>query len=70
MNLMRKVYLDMNVYNRPFDDQTQVRIRLETIAVFAILYMIRVQESTGISFLVKKNSKVSDIDYNGRRICR
>lgn len=44
MTYRGKVYLDMNVYNRPFDDQTQVRIRLETIAVFAIFYMIRVQD--------------------------
>ncbi len=38
---MIKVYLDMNIYNRPFDDQAQVRIRLETIAVFSILQHIK-----------------------------
>lgn len=38
------VYLDLNIYNRPFDDQTQVRIRLETIAVFAILQKIQTGE--------------------------
>ncbi len=27
-----KVYLDTSVYNRPFDDQTQPRIWLETMA--------------------------------------
>lgn len=32
-----KVYLDNNVYNRPFDDQTQLRIRLEASAFEAIL---------------------------------
>lgn len=31
----------MNIYNRPFDDQTQVRIRLETIAIFSILQRIK-----------------------------
>jgi predicted nucleic acid-binding protein len=31
----------MNIYNRPFDDQSQVRIRLETIAIYAILKMIK-----------------------------
>ena len=31
----------MNIYNRPFDDQAQVRIRLETIAVFSILQRIK-----------------------------
>jgi predicted nucleic acid-binding protein len=38
---MSKIYLDMNIYNRPFDDQAQVRIRLETIAVFSILQRIK-----------------------------
>lgn len=38
---MTKVYLDMNIYNRPFDDQAQVRIRIETIAVFSVLQRIK-----------------------------
>ena len=32
-----KVYLDTSVYNRPFDDQAQTRIRLETEAFLSIL---------------------------------
>lgn len=31
----------MNIYNRPFDDQSQVRIKLETIAIYGILKMIK-----------------------------
>jgi predicted nucleic acid-binding protein len=38
---MKRLYLDMNIYNRPFDDQSQVRIRLETIAIHAILKAIK-----------------------------
>lgn len=38
---MKKLYLDMNIYNRPFDDQSQVRIKLETIAINAILKTIK-----------------------------
>jgi len=38
---MKRLYLDINIYNRPFDDQSQVRIRLETIAIYAILKMIK-----------------------------
>ena len=38
---MKKIYLDMNIYNRPFDDQSQVRIRLETIATFSLLQRIK-----------------------------
>lgn len=30
---MAKIYCDMNIYNRIFDDQNQLRIRLETIAI-------------------------------------
>lgn len=32
-----KVYLDTSVYNRPFDDQTQTRIKLETEVFLFIL---------------------------------
>ncbi len=32
-----KVYLDTSVYNRPFDDQSQTRVRLETEAFLSIL---------------------------------
>jgi len=31
-----KIYLDTSVYNRPFDDQTQIRIRLETESFLTI----------------------------------
>lgn len=35
-----KVYLDTSVYNRPFDDQKQARIWLETLAFSIILQLI------------------------------
>ena len=38
---MKKIYLDMNLYNRPYDDQRQARIRLETVAIFEIFQQIR-----------------------------
>ncbi len=34
---MPRIYLDVCCFNRPFDDQTQARIRVETEAVLAIL---------------------------------
>jgi len=37
---MTKIYFDTSCLNRPFDDQTQVRIRLEAEAVLAILARI------------------------------
>ncbi len=35
-----RIYLDVSCLNRPFDDQTQVRIRLESEAVLAILHQM------------------------------
>ena len=34
------LYLDLNCFNRPFDDQTQERIARETTAIFSILQRI------------------------------
>ena len=41
---MTKIYLDTCCLNRPFDDQTQTRIRLETEAVLAIFSQIETDE--------------------------
>ena len=35
-----RLYLDLNCFNRPFDDQSQARIVQETAAVFSILQRI------------------------------
>jgi predicted nucleic acid-binding protein len=37
---MTCLYLDMNIYNRAFDDQSQMRIRLETVAITMIFALI------------------------------
>ena len=39
-----KVYLDLSVLNRPFDDQFQVRIWLETMAFSIIMQLIEIGE--------------------------
>jgi len=44
---MMKVYLDTSVYNRLFDDQTQPRIWLETLAFAVILQMIEAGSRVG-----------------------
>ncbi len=41
-----KLYLDTSVYNRPFDDQTQPRIWLETLALALILQLVEEGEAT------------------------
>ncbi|MFA5575935.1 MAG: PIN domain-containing protein [Tissierellaceae bacterium] len=35
-----KIYFDMNIYNRMFDDQTQMRIRFESMAVDILFELI------------------------------
>lgn len=47
-----KVYLDTSVYNRPFDDQTQPKIFLETQATILILQMVEIQTIELVSSLV------------------
>jgi predicted nucleic acid-binding protein len=37
---MTSLYLDMNIYKRPFDDQNQMRIQLETLAITMIFALI------------------------------
>lgn len=38
---MKRIYLDNCCYNRPFDDQTQIRIQLETLAKLQIQRDVR-----------------------------
>ncbi len=39
-----RIYLDLNCFNRPFDDQVQTRVSQETAAVFSILKRIENNE--------------------------
>ena len=60
---MKKLYLDMNIYNRPFDDQSQVRIKLETIAINAILKTIKSGRFTLLwSFMVEFENSLNPYD--------
>ncbi|QLE58388.1 PIN domain-containing protein [Nostoc sp. TCL26-01] len=56
---MTRVYLDTSIYNRPFDDQTQPKIFLETQAIILILQMIEVRliELVNSSVLEYENSR-------------
>jgi predicted nucleic acid-binding protein len=56
---MTRVYLDTSAYNRPFDDQTQPKIFLETQAVVIILQMIEAKavELISSSILEYENSR-------------
>lgn len=60
---MKKLYLDMNIYNRPFDDQSQVRIKLETIAINVILKTIKSGRFTLLwSFMVEFENSLNPYD--------
>ncbi|MBW4635107.1 MAG: PIN domain-containing protein [Iphinoe sp. HA4291-MV1] len=56
---MTRVYLDTSIYNRPFDDQTQPKIFLETQAVILILQMVEAEliELVSSSVLEYENSR-------------
>ncbi len=56
---MTSVYLDTSAYNRPFDEQTQPKIFLETQAVVIILQMVEVRavELISSSVLEYENSR-------------
>lgn len=56
---MAKIYLDTSIYNRPFDDQTQPKIFLESQAVAIILQMVETKlvELVSSSVLEYENSR-------------
>lgn len=61
--IRHKIYLDTNIYNRPFDDQAQVRIRLETIAIFSILQNIKNEEYALLwSFMIDYENSLNPYD--------
>lgn len=54
-----KIYFDMNIYNRIFDDQAQIRIRFESIAVDILFELIEKEHYTLLwSFILEyENSR-------------
>ena len=56
---MTRIYLDTSAYNRPFDDQTQPKIFLESQAVAIILQMVEMGmiELASSSVLEYENSR-------------
>ena len=59
-----KIYMDVCCLNRPFDDQTQERIKLESEAVLAILYRCQVGgwELVGSEAIDLEISRIPDED--------
>ena len=66
-----KIYLDVCCLNRPFDDQAQDRIRLETEAVYAILKNIELGrwKLLNSDIIFYETEKLSDITRKERINC-
>jgi len=64
----KRVYLDNCVYNRPFDDQSQRRIFLETMAFITLLELVEKDEIETIDSdaLVYENGMTFDPDRKAR----
>jgi predicted nucleic acid-binding protein len=65
---MTKIYLDNCVLNRPFDDQSQERIHLETEAIILLLARLERKEWTwlGSQALEFEIDKTSDAEQQSR----
>lgn len=66
-----RVYLDTSVYNRPFDDQQQPRIWLETMALSVILQMVESGDcvlvtSSAVAYETSKNPHTERRAWVGR----
>lgn len=56
---MRLIYLDYNCFQRPFDDQSQVRIRLEALACLEIFIRTEANEMAIIwSFMHEDENRI------------
>jgi len=63
------IYFDMNVYNRVFDDQTQLRIRKETKAIEDIFQMVdNGQLKLCGSFILNAENDANKIDYKKKAV--
>lgn len=65
---MTRVYLDNCVLNRPFDDQSQERVRLETEAIILLLSRLERKEWTwlGSQALNLEIDKTPDVEHQSR----
>jgi predicted nucleic acid-binding protein len=63
-----KIYLDVCCYNRPFDDQTQERVRLEAEAIAFILLRINRGEWAGVvsEAVYEELARMPDSERRGR----
>lgn len=65
MNILMRIYLDLCCFNRPYDDQSQMRVRIETEAKLSLQEKVRssVYELAWSSVLDLENSKNPYIEH-------
>ena len=65
---MTKLYIDNCVLNRPFDDQSQERVRLETEAIILLLSRLERKEMTwlGSQILEIEIDRAPDVEQRSR----
>lgn len=64
-----KIYLDMNVYNRIFDDQNQLRIRFETMAIDIIMELVEKGSHKLVwSFMLKDENEGNPYSYRRKYV--
>ena len=63
---MTRVYFDVCCLNRPFNDQTQDRIRLEAFAVLSVLRRIEMGEWLGITSEAAETEIANDTNVERR----
>lgn len=61
-----KIYLDVCCLNRPFDDQMQLRVHLETEAIMAVIERVKRREWTCVSGEVVFDEIAQTSDKNRR----
>jgi len=62
------IYFDLCVYNRPFDDQTQPRILLETTGLLVVMSVVQTQEINTVNSFVLEYENSRNPKIENRRI--
>ncbi len=59
-----RIYFDMNIYNRVFDDQTQLRIRFETLAIDILFELVEKRHHELCwSFMLEDENRKNPFQY-------
>jgi len=62
------IYFDLCVYNRPFDDQTQPRIMIETTGLVIVMSIVQTREMNTLNSFVLEYENSRNPQLENRRI--